>query len=195
MCQIQVNDNIGSKSSMTRFASLKDMNTLLKIERNCFATDQLSWRNFQYLLTRAHAQTLIAEDDGVILGYAMLLFRKGSSIARLYSFALDLQFQRQGIAAKLLHTAEDCARKHNCISLRLETRQDNVAMQALVRKNGYRQFGVIANYYQDNTEALRFEKLLILQHYCQTRTYHHIKPQVSVKNNLNKLKINTKLVI
>jgi len=49
------------------------------------------------------------------------------------------------------------------VSLRLETRRDNLAMQRLVKNCGYQKFGTIANYYEDLMEALRFEKSLVVK--------------------------------
>jgi len=148
---------------LIRPATIKDIDHLLAIEKSCFVTDQLSRRNFRYLLTKANAQTLVDEVDGVIRGYAMLLFSRCTSMARLYSFATALTFRQQGVAQNLLKAAEVSAIERDCVSLRLETRYDNVAMQQLVTKNNYRKFGVIANYYEDNAAALRFEKSLAPQ--------------------------------
>lgn len=146
-----------------RPATIKDLDPLLKIERDCFVTDQISRRSFRYLLTKAHARTLVDEKDGNIRGYAMLLFSHGTSMARLYSFAVAPPFRQQGVAKRLLKTAEEDAIERDCVSLRLETRYDNLAMQHLVKTNGYKKFGIIANYYEDNAEALRFEKSLVPQ--------------------------------
>jgi ribosomal protein S18 acetylase RimI-like enzyme len=148
---------------LIRPATIKDIDNLLTIEKSCFVTDQLSRRNFRYLLTKANAQTLVDEVDSVLRGYAMLLFSRGTSMARLYSFATALPFRQQGVALTLLKAAEILAIEQDCVSLRLETRYDNIAMQQLVKKNGYKKFGVIANYYEDNAEALRFEKSLAPQ--------------------------------
>ncbi|MDY6991854.1 MAG: peptidase C39 family protein [Pseudomonadota bacterium] len=148
---------------MIRPATLTDIDSLLKIERACFTTDRLSRRNFRYLLTKAHAQTLVAEHSGQIQGYALLLLSNGTSMARLYSFAVALEYQRQGIAKALFNAIEQCALQQDCISLRLETRQDNHAMQQLVKQCGYKKFGIIAHYYEDQMEALRFEKSLAPQ--------------------------------
>jgi ribosomal protein S18 acetylase RimI-like enzyme len=151
----------GTLKFMIRVATLKDIDELLRIEQTCFNTDQLSRRSFRYLLTKARAHTLVAEVKGTLCGYAMLLFSKKTASARLYSFAVDSQFRRQGIATKLLQAAEDVAyNKYNCVSLHLETRRDNIAMQQLVNNCGYQKFGTFANYYEDLMEAWRFEKSL-----------------------------------
>lgn len=148
---------------MIRSAKLKDMDRLLEIEQDCFRTDQLSRRNFRYLLTKANAQTIVDEVNGAIRGYAMLLFRRGTATARLYSFATATEFRRQGVAIKLLTTVEERAKACHCLLLRLETRSDNLPMQQLVTENGYKKLDVVANYYQDGMDAIRFEKCLVAE--------------------------------
>ena len=41
------------------------------------------------MLTRAHASLTVAEGDGGVLGYALVLFHEGTSLGRLYSIAID----------------------------------------------------------------------------------------------------------
>ncbi len=94
-------------------------------------------------------------------GYAMLLFNTGTSLARLYSVAVDPASRGLGIGAVLLGASEEAAREHDCVSMRLEVRSDNEAAIRLYDKSGYRRFGVIEDYYEDHQAALRFEKFLI----------------------------------
>jgi ribosomal protein S18 acetylase RimI-like enzyme len=148
---------------MIRFAEMKDINQLIRIEQNSFTTDKLSQSNFRHLLTKAHAKTLVADVDDTIQGYATLLFSKATPIARLYSFAVDKPFRRRGVATKLFQAMERYALEYDCISLRLETRRDNLPMQRLVQQNGYKQFGIITAYYEDNMDAFRYEKSLIIR--------------------------------
>ncbi|ALG66681.1 GNAT family N-acetyltransferase/peptidase C39 family protein [Beggiatoa leptomitoformis] len=145
---------------MIRPAHLDDIDALLVIENECFNTDRLSRRNFRYLLSKAHAHTIVEEEQGVIRGYTMLLLSRGTSMARLYSLAIRPAYQQRGIAKTLFATAEEIALAHDCVSLRLETRGDNIIMQGLVKKNGYKYFDEVSDYYEDHMRALRFEKFL-----------------------------------
>ncbi len=145
---------------MIRTATLQDLDFLQNLEQRCFTTDILSRRNFLYLLTKASAHTLVDEKKGTLRGYATFLFRTDSTSARLYSFATDPQYRRQGIALRLLRAGEKIAKQRHCLSLRLETRLDNVAMQRLVTQCGYQSFGRLAHYYEDEMDALRFQKFL-----------------------------------
>lgn len=146
---------------MIRHATLDDIDALVGIEDSCFDSDRMTRRSFRYLLTEGNAETLVEEENGVIRGYSMLLFNMGTSLARLYSLAVDPAQQRKGVAGRLLQASEDAARGHDCVSLRLEIRKDNHASIALFKRHGYREFGVHADYYEDHMDALRFEKSLV----------------------------------
>ena len=146
---------------MIRHATLNDLDALVRIEDSCFETDRLSRRNFRYLLKKGHAETLVEEEKGVVRGYTMLLFNDGISMARLYSLAVDPQYQRMGVAARLVEASEVSARQNDCVSLRLEIRKDNIASISLFKRLGYREFGVHADYYEDHMDAVRLEKSMV----------------------------------
>jgi ribosomal protein S18 acetylase RimI-like enzyme len=145
---------------MIRPARLDDMDSLVRIEDTSFATDRITRRNFRYLLTKAHALTLVNESAGRVRGYAMVLFHAGTSLARLYSYAVDPAHQRQGIGRALVEAAERMALERECVTLRLEVRRDNPASIHLFESLGYRYLEAVPDYYEDHAEALRFEKAL-----------------------------------
>jgi len=146
---------------MIRPAELRDIDALVAIENRCFTTDRLSRRSFRHILARGHARTLLEEADGVVRGYVMVLFHIGTSLARLYSIAVDPAWRERGIGPALVEAVEQAARDEGCVSMRLEIRRDNPASITLFRRFGYRQFGTHADYYEDHMEALRFEKTLV----------------------------------
>ena len=146
---------------MLRPATLEDLDNLVALENLSFDSDGFTRRVFRYLLTEAHAATLVAVNDQQLCGYVVVLFHSGTSLARLYSLAVHENCQRQGIAIALLQASEKVALENDCISLRLEVRIDNDSAIQLYRKLGYRQFGKYHDYYQDHMDALRFEKRLV----------------------------------
>ena len=148
---------------MIRTAQLQDLDDLLAIENKSFDIDRLSRRSFRYLLTKANAETLVYEVDGQLSGYVMVLFNIGTSLARMYSLAVDPVFRGRGIGRKLIEAAEERVQEHDCISLRLEVRRDNTESLRLYEKLGYKQFGTLPDYYEDHMEALRYEKYLTPQ--------------------------------
>lgn len=146
---------------MIRAALTTDIPRLVALENRCFDTDRLSRRNFTYLLSKkARASTLVDETGGELRGYVMVLFSRATSAARLYSIAVDAACRRQGVAELLLAAAEQAALTHDTVTMRLEIRVDNPASQHFFQKHGYKQFGVVADYYEDHELALRFEKWL-----------------------------------
>jgi len=146
---------------MIRDACLRDLTRLVEIENLAFDVDRLSRRSFRYLLTKANSSNLVFEDDGRILGYVTVLFNTGTSLARMYSLAVDPDARGRGIAQQLIAAAEENTLLNDCISLRLEVRRDNPHAIKLYEKMGYRMFGSYSDYYEDHMEALRFEKRLV----------------------------------
>jgi ribosomal protein S18 acetylase RimI-like enzyme len=146
---------------MIRAAKLSDVDELVRLENLCFQTDRLSRRSFRYMLTKAHAVTLIDEHAGEARGYVLVLFNEGTSLARLYSIAVDGKHRGKGIAQNLVEAAEAASLEQDCAYMRLEIRRDNPASIGLFNKMGYRQFGTYSDYYEDHMEALRFQKILI----------------------------------
>ena len=150
----------GAFTLMIRAATLSDLPELLELERRCFASDRLTRRQFHYMLTRANALMIVDELQGVVHAYALMLFSRSTSIARLYSLAVDSGVRGQGIGRRLVSACEDAARACGRARLRLEIRKDNVASIGLFAGLGYRRFGEYRGYYEDNTDVWRFEKSL-----------------------------------
>ncbi|BBP76871.1 GNAT family N-acetyltransferase [Pseudomonas sp. Ost2] len=149
-----------------RLATTDDLAALLQLEEHCFTTDRLTARSFHWMVSRAHARLIVAQQaDGQLAGYALVLFHRGTSLARLYSIAIAPHARGIGLGKQLLQRSEACALEHDCAYLRLEVRTDNHAAIALYEHNGYRRFGLINDYYEDHADALRLEKR-ILQHHA-----------------------------
>lgn len=141
-----------------RLADKDDVKQLVEIENRCFTLDKLRTRNFLWLLEKGHCDILVSEADGVMTGYSLLLYRRGTSLARLYSVAILPEYRGSGMGVALLEKSELQAREHDCVYLRLEVRPDNHAAIALYERLGYRQFDTKADYYEDHSLALCFEK-------------------------------------
>jgi ribosomal protein S18 acetylase RimI-like enzyme len=143
-----------------RPAALADIDALFQLELASFASDRLSRRQFRYMLTRAHAQTLVAQAEDGLLGYVLVLFSRATSVARLYSIAVAEQARGRGVGRALVAAAEKAVWAEERAYMRLEIRRDNAASQALFEAAGYRRFGMLSDYYADHMEALRYEKRL-----------------------------------
>jgi ribosomal protein S18 acetylase RimI-like enzyme len=137
-----------------------DLDALLALEQEAFTSDQLSRRSFRRFLASSHAALIVAAQRGQLAGYALVLFRPGSTVARLYSIAVAAASAGRGIGPILLEAAEKAACRRGCTSLRLEVHEHNKKAISRYRKSGYRLFGRHLAYYDDRGDALRFEKRL-----------------------------------
>lgn len=148
--------------TLSRPATVADLDALVEIEQHAFIHDRFSRRNLRYLLLRAHAATWVLVDEtDRPFAYVMVLFHAGTSLARLYSYAVLPARRGEGYGHQLLNLAEQVARAQDCVEMRLEVHEANAASLALVRRHGYRQFEVRPGYYEDSGTALRFEKRLV----------------------------------
>jgi ribosomal protein S18 acetylase RimI-like enzyme len=144
-----------------RCGRMSDLDALLALEDKVFRTDRLSRRSFRSFLTSPTATLIVAEDGRRMLaGYALILYRPRSSLARLYSIAVAPHLGRRGVGALLLTAAEDAARRRGRQAMRLEVHEHNTRAIGRYEKSGYRLFGRHRDYYDDHGAALRFEKPL-----------------------------------
>jgi len=143
-----------------RPATLEDIPDLVEIETRSFDIDRLSRRNFRHILSKGHATTLIAELEKNPVGYVMVLYNRGTSMARLYSIAVLPEGRGKGVGLTLAGEAEEAAIDNGCAYLRLEVHPKNKASQEMFARLGYKQFGIYTDYYEDHADALRFEKAL-----------------------------------
>ncbi|MER8379735.1 peptidase C39 family protein [Mesorhizobium sp. M0142] len=143
-----------------RKARASDVDDLAAIEKAVFSSDRISRRSFRQLIERDTAELLVGESDGRVAGYAVVLFRKGSGVARLYSIAVGPFFGGRGVGRLLLEEAEAAAFEHGRMMLRLEVREDNPRAIQIYERSGYRKIGREPDYYEDGATALRYEKTL-----------------------------------
>ncbi len=143
-----------------RTARASDVDDLAAIEKAVFSSDRISRRSFRLFIERETAEALVGEVDGRVAGYAIVLFRKGSGVARLYSIAVGPFFAALGIGRQLLSAAEEAAFEHDRMMLRLEVREDNGRAIRIYERAGYRKIGREPGYYEDGEAALRYEKTL-----------------------------------
>lgn len=145
-----------------RRATLADLDALIALERDCFASDRLSRRSFRHMLTQAHADLVVhVADDDALHGYALLLHHRGTQLGRLYSIAVHPSARGLGSGRALLRAIEAIAVERGCSSIRLEVATGNKAAIALYRDEGFVEIGRFFDYYEDHGDALRMEKSLL----------------------------------
>ncbi|SFM20763.1 ribosomal protein S18-alanine N-acetyltransferase [Marinobacter zhejiangensis] len=146
---------------LIRPATLADLDRLTTLENQLFAIDRISRRSFRRFISMPRDCLLVAEQQGALLGYCLVFMHAATRLARIYSIGVDPKARGQGIGELLLKEAEAVARKAGRIVMRLEVRKDNTAAIRLYQRLGYRQFGTYNDYYEDHSDALRFERRIL----------------------------------
>lgn len=138
-------------------ADAGDLDDLADIEALSFSSDRLSRRSFARHLGSRNAAVIVARSLSEIAGYALVLFRSSSSIARLYSLAVAPSFAGMGVGKALLCEAQRVARLRGADRLRLEVRTDNNRARSLYASAGYQQICNLPDYYADGGDGIRYE--------------------------------------
>ena len=119
------------------------------LEQVCFPADPWSENLFRAALENPGAAVLLAEEDGAVLGYAVLsaVLDEGN----LDNIAVAPEYRRRGVADALLGALTGFGRE--CLALlTLEVRASNAPAIALYEKHGFRPVGRRRNYYSDPRE-------------------------------------------
>ncbi|MDY6977098.1 MAG: GNAT family N-acetyltransferase/peptidase C39 family protein [Pseudomonadota bacterium] len=169
-----------------RVAELRDLASLQYIEKTCFATDRLSKSRFKFYIDAQHAELIVAErvasSSGAnfeqnnqgstsIVGYGLLLLRRGTQLTRLYSIAVLPEARGLGVAEKLITSLGERALLRGKRFMRLEVAVGNAGAIALYKKLGFSQFGMYTDYYDDHIDALRMQKVLVASKSVKPEVY------------------------
>lgn len=149
----------GGAPARLRRAQLDDAQGIVALEEH-FPSDRMSLRSVRHLLRSPAAIVRVAESRGLILAALILLQRRNSRVARIYSVVVSPAARGQGLAQRLVQAAERDARVAGCERLSLEVREDNAAARGLYAKLGYTTQAVLAQYYDDGADGLRLHKPL-----------------------------------
>lgn len=137
-----------------------DLEALLRLEQKCFNTDRMSRRSFRHWIQADNCAFIVAEIEDRVVGYSLIIFFRGTTLARLYSIATDPDFRGAGIARELMIEGEKITEDSGRVFLRLEVSVENTAAINLYQSMGYQPFGIYRKYYEDDNDALRMQKCI-----------------------------------
>ena len=80
MSQVSPTLPVAEAGLTVRPAVIGDLESLVAVEIACFATDRITRRSFRHFLLEAHPVFLVAERDGAVTGYVLVLLRAGTSM-------------------------------------------------------------------------------------------------------------------
>ena len=98
--------------------------------------------------------------DGVPAAAAIILYRRGARVARLYSLGVAAHARGHGFAHALVDAACRDAIDRGCDRLRLEVRESNSDAIRLYESVGFGAYGVKPGFYPDGENAVLMIKFL-----------------------------------
>jgi ribosomal-protein-alanine N-acetyltransferase len=141
-----------------RRAITSDLPKLVALENRIFSSDCLSARQWKQHLESNTAIVYVASIEREVIGAGVLFFRRGNDIARIYSLAVAEESRGIGVGEALLEACEEAAQARHCKRMRVEVRRDNHGAQRLYLRRGFTQIGERSAYFEDGTDAFRYEK-------------------------------------
>jgi [ribosomal protein S18]-alanine N-acetyltransferase len=126
----------------------EDLDAVLVLERAMFGEEAWSRQMLEGELAEQPRSRyyLVADEDGVITGYAGLLV--AAAQADVLTLAVDAGRWGQGTGSALLEALLAEAARRNCSEVFLEVRTDNTRAQRLYQRYGFSQIGIRKGYYQ-----------------------------------------------
>jgi ribosomal-protein-alanine acetyltransferase len=142
-------------------ASVKFLDRLYEIERECFIEEAFSKKQIAQLLTDYNSISLIARENGEIAGFIVGVVYPDRKAVNGHILTIDVSplHRRKGIGRMLLQEMERIFAQKGVQACLLEVREDNAAAISLYRKLGYKEMGRLENYY-GNAHGIYLKKVL-----------------------------------
>lgn len=148
-----------SAAPAIRSAQRHDAAGILALE-SLFPSDRLSPASVRRLLRSPSSRVWVAGRGPGLVAALILLTRRGSRVARIYSLAVHPAARGQGLARALVQRAQVYAARAGCERMVLEVRTGNRPARALYAGLGYVPAARLPGYYDDGGDGLRLQRPL-----------------------------------
>lgn len=140
-------------------ASLKYLDKMVEIEKQCFTDEAFSRQQISYLLMDYNTVSLVAKVDSELVGFVILQLENQDDTVFGHIITLNVasKFRRKGVAQRMLLESESILRSRGITECRLEVRQDNSSALKLYETLGYVEIGLLEGYY-GKKHGLYFKK-------------------------------------
>jgi len=138
-------------------ASIKDLNSLRKLEEVCFPIDRWPLFDLIAVLTFPGLVRLKAEIDDEFIGFITGDIRKKHMEGWITTIGVYPHYQKMGIAQIMLNK---CEKEMKVRYIKLSVRKGNLPALNLYYKNGYVHKEIWKNYYVDGEDAIVLEKIV-----------------------------------
>jgi ribosomal-protein-alanine N-acetyltransferase len=143
--------------------SPQDFDLLYALEELCFEpAERFSRRYMRQLISRANAATWIADEDGRLIGFAIVerANQRSGVTAYIQTIEVASEARGRGIGRELLGRIEGSARLAGAALIWLHVEATNAGAIRLYESQGYRCEGRKEDYYPLGRAALIYGKLL-----------------------------------
>ena len=132
-------------------ASIRTLDDLYEIEKQCFKQEAFSKQQIAWLLTDYNTVSLATKVNGALAGFVMgqVEEEQGRLVGHILTVDVAPEYRRLGVAERLLLEIEALFRQKGIEECRLEVREDNAAALSLYRKLGYVKVAKLEGYYKE----------------------------------------------
>jgi ribosomal-protein-alanine N-acetyltransferase len=143
-------------------ASIRLLDELYQIEKQCFNQEAFSKQEIAYLLTDYNSISYLARINDQIAGFIIgrIDIERDQLFGHIITIEVKTEYRRKMVAQKLLEEIEKTIKNKGVKECRLEVREDNTTAIKLYQKLGYKKIAKLENYYS-NTHGLYLRKKLI----------------------------------
>jgi ribosomal-protein-alanine acetyltransferase len=140
-------------------ASIKYLDKLYELERQCFTKEAFSKQQIAYLLTDYNTIGLIAKVNGEVAGFVItqVEVEEDTVFGHIITINVATSARRKGIATRLLFETENILKTRGIQQIRLEVRHDNSPAIKLYKHLGFKEIAKLDGYY-GNDYGLYFQK-------------------------------------
>lgn len=96
--------------------------------------------------------------NDVVIGFIYVQFHVWNQLAQIQGLAVELSYQRQGIASALIDRAEAFARKKQARGIYVDTPVPNVKGRSFYEAVGYQCAYIMPRYYEDRLDGVTYQK-------------------------------------
>lgn len=139
---------------LTRLANSSDIASLVRMERECFQTDQIDEAEFEGLLSDPDSRIYVRAAAYGLSGSIVLILRRAKRQGYIYSLAVAERCRGEGLARRLVEAACEAARDMDLAEMTLEVRPDNGPALLTYQSLGFVASGRVENWYQDGCAAI-----------------------------------------
>ena len=141
-------------------ATIRDLNSLRRLEKVCFPQDAWAVFDLVAVLTFPNVIRMKAVHEGKMIGFIAGDPRPSEGFSWIATVGVLPDYRRQGIGRRLLHLCEE---QLPTARVRLSVRISNEEAIQLYRQEGYQTINIWEKYYDDDSDAVVMEKSRVMR--------------------------------